>query len=186
MFHEPPYILAQNSGVSPFTELVKVSVSRSVLSDSLCPHRPLLTRFLCPWNSLSKNTGGGSLSLLQRIFPTQGLNQGLLHCRQILYHLSHQSWCSVTILGTRTWPIALHSGQPFWNIPVKWREWDVSDGHIKPGFLRPNCFPWKFDLICTKVTKGSAGWDHPVMKFADANFWGRTHWKFCFSPVIGS
>lgn len=40
MYHEPPYILAQNSGVSPFTELVKVSVSRSVLSDSVCPHRP--------------------------------------------------------------------------------------------------------------------------------------------------
>ena len=32
----------------------------------------------------------GSLSLLQGIFPTQGLNPGLPHCRQILYHLSHQ------------------------------------------------------------------------------------------------
>ena len=31
-----------------------------------------------------------SLSLLQQIFPTQGLNQGLLHCRQILYQLSYQ------------------------------------------------------------------------------------------------
>ena len=29
-------------------------------------------------------------SLLQEIFPTQGLNLSLLHCRQILYHLSHQ------------------------------------------------------------------------------------------------
>ena len=37
-----------------------------------------------------KNTGVGSLSLLQGIFPTQGLNLGLLHCSQILYHLSHQ------------------------------------------------------------------------------------------------
>ena len=37
-----------------------------------------------------KNTGVGSLSLLQQIFPTQGLNQGLLHCRQILYQLSYQ------------------------------------------------------------------------------------------------
>ena len=36
----------------------------------------------------SKNTGVGSLSLLQGIFPTQELNQGLLHCRQILYQLS--------------------------------------------------------------------------------------------------
>ena len=32
----------------------------------------------------------GSLSFLQGIFPTQGLNPGLLHIRQILYHLSHQ------------------------------------------------------------------------------------------------
>ena len=36
-----------------------------------------------------KNTGVGSLSLLQRTFLTQELNQGLLHCRQILYHLSY-------------------------------------------------------------------------------------------------
>ena len=37
-----------------------------------------------------KNTGVGSLSLLQRIFLTQGLNWGLLQCRQILYQLSYQ------------------------------------------------------------------------------------------------
>ena len=37
-----------------------------------------------------KNTGVGSLSLLQQIFPIQELNQGLLHCRQILYQLSYQ------------------------------------------------------------------------------------------------
>ena len=36
------------------------------------------------------NTEVGSLSLLQEVFPTQGLNPGLLHCRQILYHLSQQ------------------------------------------------------------------------------------------------
>ena len=38
----------------------------------------------------SKNTGLGRVSLLQGIFPTQELNQGLLHCRQILYQLSYQ------------------------------------------------------------------------------------------------
>ena len=38
----------------------------------------------------SKNTRVGSLSLLQEIFPTQGSNLDLLHCRQILHHLSHQ------------------------------------------------------------------------------------------------
>ena len=36
------------------------------------------------------NTGVGSLSLLQRIFPTQGSNLGLLHCSQTLYCLSRQ------------------------------------------------------------------------------------------------
>ena len=42
-----------------------------------------------PWNSLGQNTGVGSLSLLQRIFLTQELNRGLLHCSQILYQLSY-------------------------------------------------------------------------------------------------
>ena len=37
-----------------------------------------------------KNTGAGILSLFQGIFLTEELNQGLLHCRQILYHLSYQ------------------------------------------------------------------------------------------------
>ena len=37
-----------------------------------------------------KNTVVGSLSLLQQIFPTQKLNWGLLHCRQILYHLNYE------------------------------------------------------------------------------------------------
>ena len=43
-----------------------------------------------PLNSPGQNTGVGGLSLLQEIFPTQGSNQGLLHCRQILYQLSHK------------------------------------------------------------------------------------------------
>ena len=41
-------------------------------------------------DSLGKNTGVGCHTLLQGIFPTQGLNPGLPHCRQILYCLSHQ------------------------------------------------------------------------------------------------
>ena len=47
-------------------------------------------RLLCPWVSPGKNTGVGCHFLLQRIFPTQRLNPGLLLCRQILYHLSHR------------------------------------------------------------------------------------------------
>ena len=43
-----------------------------------------------PWDSPGQNTGMGSLSLLQGIFPTQGLSPGLPHCRRILYQLSYQ------------------------------------------------------------------------------------------------
>ena len=48
------------------------------------------TRLPCSRNSPGKNTGVGCHFLLQGIFPTQGLNPGLLHCRWSLYHLSHQ------------------------------------------------------------------------------------------------
>ena len=62
-----------------------VSESCSVMSDSLQPHV-----LYSPWNSPGQNTGVSSLSLLQETFPTQGSNPGLLHCRQILYQLSHK------------------------------------------------------------------------------------------------
>ena len=63
----------------------------SVLSDS-DPMDPMEepTRLLRLWNSPGKNTGGGCHALLQGIFLIQGSNPGLLHCSQILYHLSHQ------------------------------------------------------------------------------------------------
>ena len=48
------------------------------------------TMLLCPWDFPGKSTGVGCQFLLQRIFLTQGLNPGLPHCRQTLYHLSHQ------------------------------------------------------------------------------------------------
>ena len=66
------------------------SVSCSVIFNSLQTHGLQPTRLLCPWNFSGKNTGVGSHSLLQRIFPTQGQDLGLQHRRQILYRLSHQ------------------------------------------------------------------------------------------------
>ena len=45
---------------------------------------------LCPWDSPGKNTGMVCHFLLQEIFPTQELNPGLLHYRQILYQLSYE------------------------------------------------------------------------------------------------
>ena len=64
------------------------SESHLVVSDSLRPHGLSAARLLCPWSSPGQNPGVGSLTLLQGIFPNQGWNPGLLHCRQILYHLS--------------------------------------------------------------------------------------------------
>ena len=67
-------------------------VSCSVMSDLLQPHGLQPSRFLCPWKSPGKNTGVGCDFLLQGIFLTQGLNPCLLcllHCRWILYPLSH-------------------------------------------------------------------------------------------------
>ena len=56
----------------------------------LRPHRLWPTRLLHPWDFPGKSTRVGCHCLLQRIFPTQGLNQGLLQYRQMLYRLSHQ------------------------------------------------------------------------------------------------
>ena len=61
------------------------------VSDSLRPHG-----LYSPWNSPGQNTGVGSLSLLQGIFPTQVSNPGLPRCRQILYQLSHQWVCLIS------------------------------------------------------------------------------------------
>ena len=68
---------------------VKVLVAQLCLT--LCdPMDCSPPRLLCPWDSPGKNNGEGSHSLLQGIFPTQGSNRDLSHCRQILYCLSHQ------------------------------------------------------------------------------------------------
>ena len=72
------------------------------MSDSLWPHglynytvhgilqAKILEWVAVPFPTPDQNTGVGSRCLLQGIFPTQGLNPGLPHCRQILYQLSHQ------------------------------------------------------------------------------------------------
>ena len=60
-----------------------------------------------------KNTGVGSLSLLQGIFLTQGVNLGLLHCRRILYCLSHQGSPFGNNLGTILAIISCQYGKNF-------------------------------------------------------------------------
>ena len=69
---------------------IKVKVLVTQLFPALGNPMDKACHLLCPWDSPGKNTGVDCHSLLQGIFPTEGLNPGLLHCRQSLYHLSHQ------------------------------------------------------------------------------------------------
>ena len=84
--------------------------SCSVVSDSVQPHGLWPARLLCPWDSPGKNIGVGCQSLLQGIFLAQGLSLGLLHCRWILYHLSHQGsprileWVAYPFFRGSSWP----------------------------------------------------------------------------------
>ena len=81
------------------------SDSRSVVSNSLWPHE-----LHSPWNSPGQNTGVDSLFLLQGIFPTQGSNPGLPHCRVFLYQLSHKGsprlleWVAYPFSSGSSWP----------------------------------------------------------------------------------
>ena len=75
------------------------------MSNSLRPHG-----LYSPRNFPGQNTGVGSLSLLQGIFPSQGSNPGLLHCRWILYQPSHKG--SPRILEWVAYPFSRGSSWP--------------------------------------------------------------------------
>ena len=122
-----------------------MSKSHSVVSSSLQPHW-----LYSPWNSPGQNTGVGShCSLLEGIFPTQGSNPGLPHCRWIFYQLSHEG--SPGILEWVAYPFSSGSSQPRnWtrvshiagetsliaqlvkNLPARWETWVRSLGWEDP------------------------------------------------------
>ena len=74
----------QNIGVGSLSLLPGIKPRSPTLQVNSLPAKPQGKQ------GKPKNTGVGSLSLLHQIFPTQELNQGPLHCRQILYQLSYQ------------------------------------------------------------------------------------------------
>ena len=84
--------------LTPVRMKVKVKVTQSCLS--LCD----------PMGYAGQNTGVGSLSLLQGIFPTQESKPGLPHCRWILYHLSHKG--NPRILEWVAYPFSRGSSRP--------------------------------------------------------------------------
>ena len=108
------------------------------MSDSLQPHG-----LYNPWNSPGWNTGVGSLSFLQGIFPTQGLNPCLPYSRGILYKLSHQE--SPRILECVAYPFSNGSSWP--------RTWTgvscIAGGFFTNWAIREACDFWGKIKIAT-------------------------------------
>ena len=140
------------------------------MSDSLQPHG------LCSqWNSPGQNTGMGSHSLLQGIFPTQGSNLSLPHCRQILNQPSHTGsprileWVAYPFCSGSSWPrnqtwVFCIAGRFFTNWAI--REAKVIrrglKGCRKGGFvsMETNALPRrvKSSSFSRKKTQRSQGW----------------------------
>ena len=91
--------------LAPPGKPLKMKVKVTQLCPTLRPHV-----LYSPWNSPGQNTGVGSLSLLQGIFPTKGSNPGLPNCRWILYQLSPKG--SPRILEWVAYPFSRGSSWP--------------------------------------------------------------------------
>ena len=156
--------------LSPFSflpssfESEKWKWSHSVAFDYLQTHG-----LYSPWNSPGQNTGVDSLSLLQGIFPTQGSNPGLLHCRQILYQLSHKGsprileWVPYPFSSWSSWPrnqtsVSCIAGRFFtnWAIREELFIWETSQfgfyGHHLPYSL-PGLPLGGLEAICSWVSE---------------------------------
>ena len=113
-------------------------------------------------DSPGKNTGLGCHALLQGSFPTQALNPGLLHCRQILYHLSHQG--SPRTLRWVTYPFSRGTSRPRNRTRVSciagrfFTNWATREA-LPIWYLGPNTFffllptpPWVGEVFTILVT----------------------------------
>ena len=135
----------------------EVKVSHLVMSNSLWPHG-----LYSPRNSLSQNTGVDCLSLLQGIFPIQGSNPGLLHCRQILYQLSHKGsprtleWVAYPFSSGASWPrngtgVSCIAGGFY-------TKWAAREAQVKVAQSCPT--------LCDPM-------DYTVMEFSRPEYWSR-------------
>ena len=96
-------------------EWVAVPFSRDPPNPEIEPRSPTLQVDSLPTEppGKPKNTGVGSLSLLQQILPTQGLNRGLLHCKRILYQVSYQGNPNVSSMSVHLRQQDAHSSTQF-------------------------------------------------------------------------
>ena len=118
------------------------SESLSVVSDSLRPHG-----LYSLWKSPGQNTGVRILSLLLGIFPTQGSNPGLQHCRRILYQLSDKG--SPRILEWVAYPSSRGSSQP----RIQIRVFCIQANSLSTKLYSPTClflFACFFNCSCCR------------------------------------
>ena len=111
-----------------------------------------------PWNCPGQNTGVGSLSLLQGIFPFQGLSPGLLLCRQILYQMNHKG--SPRILESVAYPFLSASSWP-------------------RNLTRVSCIAGRFftNWAISKFQHDCNGFSSSWVKFSEVEF-TKFFWKF--------
>ena len=127
------------------------------MSNSLRPHG-----LYSPWNSPGQNTGVGSLSPLQGIFPTQGSNPGFPHCGQIRYQLSHKG--NSRILEWVAYPFPSRSSQPRNWTRVSciagrfFTNWAIREApdlkNFKISLIFPTCVPLLLYSISTTPLQG--------------------------------
>ena len=151
-------------------------------SDSLRPHK-----LYSPWNSPGQNTGVGSPSLLQEIFPIWRSNPGLLHCKRILHQLSHKG--SPRILEWVVYPFSSLPGKPI----KKKRCYFANKGPYSQsyGFSNSHVCMWEvdhkvswvlkidaFELLCwrrrLRVTWTAKRWNQSILK----EIWNIQPWIF--------
>ena len=118
-----------------------------------------------PWSSPGQNTGGGSYSLLQRIFPTQESNLSLLHYRQSLYCLSHQEsprileWVADSFSSGSSQPrdqtgVSCIAGRFF----TSWTTWEAPDiglvQKVHLGFSDPSSGKTLMNFLVSPIIHG--------------------------------
>ena len=117
-----------------------------------------MARLFSPWNSPGKNTGVGNHSLLQGIFSTQESNLCLLHCRQTLYHLSHQG---SPIYDPSNFPTLSDPVSPklFGNMWIILVTWECCRKNERKRYAK-HCFKVASFLVCQIGLRGHKleGW----------------------------
>ena len=118
------------------------------------------TRLLHPWDFLGKSAGVDCHFLLQGIFPTQESNLGLPHCRQTLYHLSHEG--SPFFMCIEVYSSETQNFKPHFYLPLLWSRLSASsstffDENIASGASFPcpclacPCHSFTVNLFCHLV-----------------------------------